>query len=83
MTAVILLITPLMSCATTKVETATVIVPNINFPIFPDLIDAEETESGVLVSKDWIVSLARYRILIEEAEKNYNEIKGLYDKSSK
>lgn len=75
----ILLTTPLMSCVTRKTETATVIVPNINFPIFPDLIDAEETESGVIVPKDWIVNLARYRILIEETEKNYYEIKGLYD----
>lgn len=68
-----------MSCATTKVESAKVVVPGITFPIFPDLIDAEETESGVVVPKEWIVSLARYRILIEEAEKNYNEIKRLYD----
>lgn len=70
---------PLMSCVTRKVEDATVIVPNINFPIFPDLIDAQETENGVIVSKEWIVNLARYRILIEETEKNYYEIKGLYD----
>ena len=81
MTAAILLITPLTSCATTKVE-ARVVVPGITFPIFPDLTGAEETESGVVVPKDWIVSLARYRILIEETEKNYNEIKALYDKGS-
>lgn len=80
--AAILFISPLMSCATTKVDTATVIVPNINFPIFPDLVGATETEDGVLVSSEWIVSLARYRILIEEAEKNYCEIKSLYEKGS-
>ena len=71
---------PLMSCVTRRIETADVIVPNISFPIFPDLTDAEETEGGIIVPKEWIVNLARYRILIEETEKNYREIKGLYDK---
>ena len=68
---VIPLIMLLISCATTSQKT---IVPELVFPKFPQMELADE---GVTVSEDWIVRLAEYKILIEETEKNYNDIKSL------
>ena len=66
--AVILLQTLLVSCA-----------PEITFPAFPTLDGGSENADGsVNVPAEWILRLAEYKILIEETEKNYNEIKELY-----
>lgn len=73
-----LLATLLMSCATTSVETE-MVVPELVFPEFPDLVEYEVKEGGTLVDNMWIIRLAEYRILIEETEKTYNEIRGLYN----
>lgn len=66
------------SCAT-KIEKT--VVPELVFPIFPALSEYEFLENGVVVPNNWIVSLAEYKILIEETEKNYNEIKEMYDEA--
>ena len=77
---VILLIMPLISCVTTK-KTESVYIPELIFPIFPDLSNFEykRTENGVIVSNEYILELSRYKILIEETEKTYNDIKSLYE----
>lgn len=73
-----LLIMLLTSCVTTKTNEK-VIVPEITFPIFPKLDDYCITDNGVIISNDYLIRLAEYKILIEETEKNYNQIKELYD----
>ena len=74
---VILLIMPLISCVTTK-KTESVYVPELVFPIFPELKEFEKINNGVIVSNEYILELAKYKILIEETEKTYNDIKSLY-----
>ena len=54
-------------------------MPELTFPIFPDLTEAVKNEDGTIsVSSDWIVLLAEYRIRIEETEKTYNDLRALY-----
>ena len=72
----------LPACRTTKVEyVEKPVVPEIVFPIFPTLTDATRNreEHTVSVPEDWIVRLEEYRIRISETEKNYNELKTLYE----
>lgn len=77
---VMALIMPLISCATTKtVEIETVYVPELVFPIFPELKEYEKLNNGVLVSNEYILELSKYKILINETEKTYNDIKSLYE----
>lgn len=40
-------------------------------------------DGTVSVSGEWLVRLAEYRIRIEETEKNYNDIKALYEGKEK
>lgn len=79
----ILSATLLMSCQSAKVEYVDKpTVPSISFPIFPALTDATKNDDGtVTVSGGWLVQLAEYKIRIEETEKNYNELKSLYEDS--
>lgn len=74
---VMLLVTLLTSCLTVSEK---IIVPELAFPKFPKM---ELAEKGVTVSDDWIVRLAEYKILIEETEKNYNDIKSLCKEDEK
>ena len=77
-----MLLTMLLTCCVTKpVESVRLeyIIPELTFPIFPALTDAEKNEDGTIsVSKDWIVLLAEYKIRIEETEKTYNDLRELY-----
>ena len=55
-------------------------MPEISFPIFPALEgESENADGSVTVPADWIVRLAEYKIRIEETEKNYNDLKALYE----
>ena len=76
-----LLTTLLMSCASAKIEyIEKPVVPEINFPIFPELENEVLNEDeSVTVSADWIVRLAEYKIRIEEIENDYNDLKALYE----
>ena len=72
----------LTCCATAKA--AKTVVPDIVFPRFPSLdgahpINATETA----VPNSWLFKLAEYKILIEETEKNYSELKKLYTEENK
>ena len=74
----------LMGCTSAKIEyIEKPVVPEINFPIFPELENEVLNEDGsVTVSADWIVRLAEYKIRIEETESNYNDLKALYEGNS-
>lgn len=72
-----------MSCVTTKIEyIEKPYVPEITFPIFPALPNYERKDGNVVVSEDWIVRIAEYKIRIEETERNYNDLKELYESDS-
>lgn len=81
---VMLLLMLLTSCVSNRVEKE-VIVPELNFPVFPVLESYErnEEEKKVTVSEAWIIRLAEFRIHYEESVKNYEAIKALYEKIDK
>lgn len=71
----------LTACQTSKVVTVEkVIIPELSFPIFPTDNQMKNNYDGtVTVTADWIVRLAEYKILIEETQNNYQQIKELYN----
>lgn len=72
----------LTACRTTKIEyVEKSVVPEIVFPIFPTLTGATRNrdEHTVSVPEEWIVRLEEYRIRMNETEKNYNDLKTLYE----
>ena len=78
----ILLTTLFAGCQTPKVDyVEKPVVPEITFPVFPVLSGAvrNEEERTISVPEEWIVYLEEYRIRIKETEKNYNEIKKIYE----
>lgn len=77
----ILLTTLLTSCVSGRIEyIEKPYVPEITFPTFPVLDGGEENIDGnIVVPAEWIVRLAEYKIRIEETEKNYSELKALYE----
>ena len=78
--AVILWPTLLTCCVSTRTEYR---VPELDWPKFPALeVGLDKGNGKVEVTDEWIVRLAEYRIRIEETEKNYNELKRLYEGSS-
>ena len=80
MTAATLLTTLLASCLSQRVEYVDrLYVPSLSFPVFPEAEWAErdKEKKGVVVPEDWFVNVARFKILYEELEKNYNGIKEL------
>lgn len=78
-----LLTTLLSSCASNGTREK-VFVPDLVFPVFPSLDGGIKNSDGtVSVSGEWLVRLAEYRIRIEETEKNYNDIKALYEGKEK
>lgn len=79
-----LLIMPLTSCISAKIEyVEKPVVPAISFPIFPELENERLNEDGsVTVPTDWIIRLAEYKIRIEETENDYNDLKALYEGNS-
>ena len=83
-----LCLTLLISCQTTKeipVVKLRVIMPDLDFPTFPDLNDGdyERVDGGILVSEDWIIRLAEYRLSIFNTESVYKKVKDLYNESEK
>lgn len=80
MTAATLLTTLLTSCLSPRVEYVDrLCVPPLAFPVFPEAEWAERDKDArtVTVPEEWFVNLARFKILYEEIEKNYNGIKEL------
>lgn len=80
MIAATLLTTLLASCLSPKVEYIDrLYVPPLAFPIFPEAEWAERDKEArsVTVPEEWFVNVARFKILYEELEENYNGIKEL------
>lgn len=71
----------LMGCISTTEVIEKPYVPNLDFPIFPELegekVNADYT---VTVSGEWIIRLQEFHIRYDEVEKDYNDIKALYEK---
>ena len=79
-----MLLTTLLSSCVSNGTREKVFVPDLVFPIFPSLDDEKKNSDGtVSVPNEWLVRLAEYRIRIEETEKNYNDIKALYEGKEK
>lgn len=78
MIAATALITLLAYCQSRKVEYRPY-VPPIAFPIFPEAawVERDKEARSVTVPEEWFVNVARFKILYEELEKNYNGIKEL------
>ena len=67
----LILIMPLMSCQSIKKVPET----NLCFPIFPTLDKYEKLENGMIaVPESYIFELARFKVLYEELENNYDLI---------
>lgn len=74
----------LTSCISSEIEyIEKPVVPSITFPVFPALTESERNGDGtVTVDEEWIVRLAEYKIRIEETERNYTDLKALYEGES-
>ena len=72
-----------LSCTTTQ-KTIETVVPDIAFPAFPSLDGAHAVSATeTAVPNDWLFKLAEYKIRIEETEKNYIDLKNLYEGEDK
>lgn len=81
---VVTLLTTLLSCCATNSVKEKVLVPDLVFRVFPSLDGGKKNPDGtVSVPNEWLVRLAEYRIRIEETEKNYGDIKALYEGKEK
>ena len=79
-----MLLTTLLSSCVSNGTREKVFVPDLVFPVFPSLDDEKKNSDGtVSVPNEWLVRLAEYRIRIDETEKNYNDIKALYEGKEK
>ena len=78
------LLTTLLSSCASNGSREKVFVPDLDFPVFPSLDGGVKNPDGTgSVPNEWLVRLAEYRIRIEETEKNYNDIKALYEGKEK
>lgn len=78
MIAATALITLLAYCQSRRVEYINrPYVPPLAFPIFPEVawVVRDKEDRSVTVPEEWFVSVARFKILYEELEKDYNGIK--------
>ena len=69
----------MISCQSVKIEHK-YIVPDIEFPQFPELDRTINEDGSWTIPKEDIDLLAKYYIRIQETEKNYNDIKRLLEK---
>lgn len=76
-----LLIMLLTGCISTTEVVYKPYVPVLDFPIFPDLEGEERNaDNTVTVPGEWIIRMQEFHIYYEELEKDYNDIKALYEK---
>lgn len=79
--SLIFLVCPLMmflnSCNTTKViEKPVYFVPEIDFPVFPELGEYEKLENGkISTDEDFFRKLLTFRTVYNDAVEKYNESK--------
>lgn len=74
----------LTACVSTKIITVEkTVVPELTFPIFPyaDVMTVNE-DGTVSVPSEWLVRLEEYHIRIQETERNYSDLKKLYEENN-
>ncbi len=73
-----------MGCASVKTEyVEKPYLPELNFPKLPELYDdIRNQDDTVTVPGEWIIQMDEFRIYYEETEKNYNDLKALYESNS-
>ena len=78
---VTLLVMLLTSCLTDRIKPVEKpVLIDLYFPEFPSMPSCTRNVDGsVTVPGDYIVSLAEFKIKYEEAMKNYEEIRKLYE----
>lgn len=71
----------LTGCVSTKIVTVEkTVVPELVFPIFPLAEKMTDNKDGtVTVPSEWVVRLMEYKIRIEETERDYNDLKYIYE----
>lgn len=72
----------MMSCQSVRVDYEYV-VPELNFPIFPSLDRKINEDGSWTIPKNSIDLLSEYYLNIQKTEKDYNEIKSLYEEVQK
>ena len=72
----------LIGCTATKIEyVEKAYIPELDFPFFPELHgDIRNPDDTVTVPGDWILQITEFGIKYEKTEKDYNELKYLYEK---
>jgi hypothetical protein len=59
-------------------------VPELDFPIYPDLEgEQRNADNTVTVPGEWIIRMQEFHIYYEALEKDYNDLKALYEKIDK
>lgn len=81
----ILLAMLLTGCTSTKiVSVKEVYIPELTFPIFPDLYgDVRNPDDSVNVPGEWLIQLREFEIFYEETKKNYRNIKRIFKEAEK
>ena len=69
------------SCQSVRTEKV-YIVPDIDFPTFPELDREVHSDGSWTIPKESIDLLAEYYIEIQKTEADYNGIKRLYEKEN-
>lgn len=72
----------ILSCQSARVEYR-YIVPDIEYPIFPALEREINKDGSWTIPKESADLLAEYYIRVQEAEKDYKEIKESYEKENR
>lgn len=76
-----LLVMLLTGCISTTKVIYKPCVPDLDFPIYPELEgEKRNADDTVTVPGDWMLRIKEFHIYYEELEKDYNDIKALYEK---
>lgn len=79
-----LLIMLLTGCISTTKVVYKPYVPELDFPIYPDLEgEQRNADNTVTVPGEWIIRMQEFHIYYEALEKDYNDLKALYEKIDK
>lgn len=70
------------SCQSVKTEKI-YIVPDVDFPAFPELEREVHADGSWTIPKESMDQLAEYYTKIQETEANYKELKELYEKENR
>ena len=76
-----MLLTMLLACCKSAegVVVEREVLPELVFPPFPVLGDVVREGGRVSVPEDFLVELARYKIRIEETQRNYEDLRSILE----